>query len=92
MKNWQLRWFVLKTDQLYFYKDEDETKPQVSFISTLIIDPKPENTCIFFFTLHILMPKERSVQRLLVVKEKVIYEIYLCIYEKQSTISNFLVA
>lgn len=29
MKNWQLRWFVLKTDQLYFYKDEEETKPQV---------------------------------------------------------------
>ncbi|XP_056616668.1 rho GTPase-activating protein 22 isoform X1 [Triplophysa dalaica] len=28
MKNWQLRWFVLKTDQLYFYKDEEETKPQ----------------------------------------------------------------
>uniref|UniRef100_A0A8B9LI60 Rho GTPase activating protein 22 n=1 Tax=Astyanax mexicanus TaxID=7994 RepID=A0A8B9LI60_ASTMX len=28
MKNWQLRWFVLRTDQLYFYKDEEETKPQ----------------------------------------------------------------
>ncbi|XP_052007258.1 rho GTPase-activating protein 22 isoform X2 [Xyrauchen texanus] len=28
MKNWQLRWFVLRTDRLYFYKDEDETKPQ----------------------------------------------------------------
>lgn len=31
MKNWQLRWFVLKTDQLYFYKDEEETKPQVQY-------------------------------------------------------------
>ena len=29
MKNWQLRWFVLRSDQLYFYKDEEETKPQV---------------------------------------------------------------
>ncbi|KAL4641071.1 rho GTPase-activating protein 22 isoform X2 [Arapaima gigas] len=28
MKNWQLRWFVLRADQLYFYKDEEETKPQ----------------------------------------------------------------
>ncbi|XP_031699493.1 rho GTPase-activating protein 22 [Anarrhichthys ocellatus] len=28
MKNWQLRWFVLRSDQLFFYKDEDETKPQ----------------------------------------------------------------
>ncbi|KAG5831691.1 hypothetical protein ANANG_G00306430 [Anguilla anguilla] len=28
MKNWQLRWFVLRPDQLYFYKDEEETKPQ----------------------------------------------------------------
>ncbi|MFT7807363.1 rho GTPase-activating protein 22-like isoform X2 [Arapaima gigas] len=30
MKNWQLRWFVLRADQLYFYKDEEETKPQGS--------------------------------------------------------------
>ncbi|KAJ8264492.1 hypothetical protein GJAV_G00149780 [Gymnothorax javanicus] len=29
MRNWQLRWFVLRSDQLYFYKDEEETKPQV---------------------------------------------------------------
>uniref|UniRef100_A0A3Q2PR03 Rho GTPase activating protein 22 n=1 Tax=Fundulus heteroclitus TaxID=8078 RepID=A0A3Q2PR03_FUNHE len=28
MKNWQLRWFVLRSDHLYFYKDEEETKPQ----------------------------------------------------------------
>ncbi|XP_056627365.1 rho GTPase-activating protein 22 isoform X2 [Triplophysa dalaica] len=28
MKNWQLRWFVLCADHLYFYKDEEETKPQ----------------------------------------------------------------
>ena len=29
MKNWQLRWFVLRVDALYFYKDQDETKAQV---------------------------------------------------------------
>ncbi|NWS51834.1 RHG22 protein, partial [Chunga burmeisteri] len=28
MKNWQQRWFVLRGDQLFYYKDEDETKPQ----------------------------------------------------------------
>ncbi|XP_061666959.1 rho GTPase-activating protein 22 isoform X1 [Syngnathoides biaculeatus] len=28
MKNWQLRWFVLRSDQLDFYKDEEESKPQ----------------------------------------------------------------
>ncbi|XP_072312566.1 rho GTPase-activating protein 22 isoform X2 [Eucyclogobius newberryi] len=28
MKNWQLRWFVLRADHLYFFKDEEETKPQ----------------------------------------------------------------
>ncbi|XP_043086895.1 rho GTPase-activating protein 22 [Puntigrus tetrazona] len=28
MKNWQLRWFVLRAEHLYFYKDEEETKPQ----------------------------------------------------------------
>lgn len=30
MKNWQLRWFVLRTEALYFYKDQDETKAQVT--------------------------------------------------------------
>ncbi|XP_029465488.1 rho GTPase-activating protein 22 isoform X2 [Rhinatrema bivittatum] len=28
MKNWQQRWFVLRGDQLYYYKDEDESRPQ----------------------------------------------------------------
>ncbi|XP_066205501.1 rho GTPase-activating protein 22 isoform X3 [Saccopteryx leptura] len=28
MKNWQQRWFVLCGDQLLYYKDKDETKPQ----------------------------------------------------------------
>lgn len=29
MKNWQQRWFVLRGDQLFYYKDKDESKPQV---------------------------------------------------------------
>lgn len=33
MKNWQLRWFVLRTEALYFYKDQDETKAQVTPVS-----------------------------------------------------------
>ncbi|XP_030654048.1 rho GTPase-activating protein 22 isoform X8 [Nomascus leucogenys] len=28
MKNWQQRWFVLRGDQLFYYKDKDEIKPQ----------------------------------------------------------------
>uniref|UniRef100_A0A669E893 Rho GTPase activating protein 22 n=1 Tax=Oreochromis niloticus TaxID=8128 RepID=A0A669E893_ORENI len=28
MKNWQLRWFVLRSEALYFYKDQDESKAQ----------------------------------------------------------------
>ncbi|KAJ3610110.1 hypothetical protein NHX12_022204 [Muraenolepis orangiensis] len=28
MKNWQLRWFVLRPEALYFYKDQDEAKAQ----------------------------------------------------------------
>ncbi|KAF6107494.1 Rho GTPase activating protein 22 [Phyllostomus discolor] len=32
MKNWQQCWFVLHWDQLFYYKDKDETKPQ-GFIS-----------------------------------------------------------
>ncbi|NWW73201.1 RHG22 protein, partial [Climacteris rufus] len=34
MKNWQQRWFVLRGDQLFYYKDEEETKPQRGFSST----------------------------------------------------------
>ncbi|XP_075790765.1 rho GTPase-activating protein 22 isoform X8 [Pelodiscus sinensis] len=30
MKNWQQRWFVLRGDQLFYYKDEEETKPQAA--------------------------------------------------------------
>ncbi|XP_016381871.1 rho GTPase-activating protein 24-like [Sinocyclocheilus rhinocerous] len=26
VKTWHTRWFVLRGDQLYYYKDEDETK------------------------------------------------------------------
>ncbi|NWV10951.1 RHG25 protein, partial [Ptilonorhynchus violaceus] len=29
VKNWQHRYFVLKGQQLYYYKDEDDAKPQV---------------------------------------------------------------
>lgn len=35
MKNWQQRWFVLRGDQLLYYKDEDEAKPQVRNPSAL---------------------------------------------------------
>ncbi|XP_037127587.1 rho GTPase-activating protein 22 isoform X1 [Syngnathus acus] len=28
MKNWQLRWFVLKAEALYFYKDQNESREQ----------------------------------------------------------------
>ncbi|XP_019479619.1 PREDICTED: rho GTPase-activating protein 24-like [Hipposideros armiger] len=27
VKTWHTRWFVLKGDQLYYFKDEEETKP-----------------------------------------------------------------
>ncbi|NXK50065.1 RHG25 protein, partial [Chauna torquata] len=31
VKNWQQRYFVLKGQQLYYYKDEDDVKPQVGW-------------------------------------------------------------
>ncbi|KAL6078284.1 hypothetical protein STEG23_006541, partial [Scotinomys teguina] len=34
VKTWHTRWFVLKGDQLYYYKDEDETKPLASSASS----------------------------------------------------------
>lgn len=29
VKTWHSRWFVLRGDQLHYYKDEEETKPLV---------------------------------------------------------------
>ncbi|NXY41407.1 RHG22 protein, partial [Ceuthmochares aereus] len=34
MKNWQQRWFVLRGDHLFYYKDEEETKPQHWLLSS----------------------------------------------------------
>ncbi|GCC28582.1 hypothetical protein chiPu_0007013 [Chiloscyllium punctatum] len=36
MKNWQQRWFVLRGEQLYYYKDEEENKPQVMHKGVII--------------------------------------------------------
>uniref|UniRef100_A0ACB8E9H2 Rho GTPase activating protein 24 n=1 Tax=Sphaerodactylus townsendi TaxID=933632 RepID=A0ACB8E9H2_9SAUR len=30
VKTWHTRWFVLKGEQLYYFKDEDETKPLIN--------------------------------------------------------------
>ncbi|XP_010852717.1 PREDICTED: rho GTPase-activating protein 22 isoform X4 [Bison bison bison] len=47
MKGWQQRWFVLRGDQLFYYKDKDETKPQgfISLQGTQVTEllPGPED-------------------------------------------------
>ncbi|XP_023443549.2 rho GTPase-activating protein 22 isoform X3 [Dasypus novemcinctus] len=47
MKNWQQRWFVLRGDQLFYYKDKEETKPQgfISLRGTQVTEllPGPED-------------------------------------------------
>ncbi|XP_076980780.1 rho GTPase-activating protein 22 [Tamandua tetradactyla] len=47
MKNWQQRWFVLRGDQLFYYKDKEETKPQgfISLQGTQVTEllPGPED-------------------------------------------------
>nr|XP_048277184.1 rho GTPase-activating protein 22 isoform X3 [Myodes glareolus] len=47
MKNWQQRWFVLRGDQLFYYKDKDESKPQgfISLQGTQVTEllPDPED-------------------------------------------------
>ncbi|XP_073857709.1 rho GTPase-activating protein 22 isoform X23 [Macaca fascicularis] len=47
MKNWQQRWFVLRGDQLFYYKDKDEIKPQgfISLQGTQVTElpPGPED-------------------------------------------------
>ncbi|XP_007233632.3 rho GTPase-activating protein 22 isoform X1 [Astyanax mexicanus] len=53
MKNWQLRWFVLRSDYLYFYKDEEETKPQGciplkgSQVNELTVNPEEAGRHLF---------------------------------------------
>lgn len=52
MKNWQLRWFVLRSDQLFFYKDEEETKPQVFELSGPMSRPRSSHcslACVITF-------------------------------------------
>ncbi|XP_012889174.1 PREDICTED: rho GTPase-activating protein 22-like [Dipodomys ordii] len=47
MKNWQQRWFVLRGDHLFYYKDKDEAKPQgfISLQGTQVTEflPDPED-------------------------------------------------
>ncbi|NXJ79177.1 RHG22 protein, partial [Trogon melanurus] len=43
MKNWQQRWFVLRGDQLFYYKDEEETKPQVQLENCNQVNELPPN-------------------------------------------------
>nr|KAF6294102.1 Rho GTPase activating protein 22 [Pipistrellus kuhlii] len=47
MRNWQQRWFVLRGDQLFYYKDEAEAKPQghISLQGTQVAQrlPGPED-------------------------------------------------
>jgi len=58
MKNWQLRWFVLKTEALYFYKDQDETKAQVMLTTTT--KHKTVNCC------HLLSQEAALLLRVLI--------------------------
>ncbi|NXF65834.1 RHG25 protein, partial [Ciccaba nigrolineata] len=39
VKNWQQRYFVLKGQQLYYYKDEDDVKPQQRKLQECIFSP-----------------------------------------------------
>ncbi|NXQ26373.1 RHG22 protein, partial [Alaudala cheleensis] len=41
MKNWQQRWFVLRGDQLFYYKDEEETKPQIVTLAAVAVPISP---------------------------------------------------
>ncbi|XP_052468826.1 rho GTPase-activating protein 22 isoform X2 [Carassius gibelio] len=67
MKNWQLRWFVLRTDHLYFYKDEEETKPQGciplqgSQVNELTANPDEPGRHLFEIVPGCTAEKDRSV-------------------------------
>nr|XP_056706520.1 rho GTPase-activating protein 22 [Euleptes europaea] len=53
MKNWQQRWFVLRGDQLLYYKDEDEAKPQGFILlrgsQVREVPPNPEDPGKYLF-------------------------------------------
>ncbi|EOB05761.1 Rho GTPase-activating protein 24 [Anas platyrhynchos] len=47
VKTWHTRWFVLKGDQLYYFKDEDETKPlTITFESLAVSGERSPPTCV----------------------------------------------
>ncbi|NWW55132.1 RHG25 protein, partial [Pedionomus torquatus] len=48
VKNWQQRYFVLKGQQLYYYKDEDDVKPQRNVSFLLPSSPKMTLKCFLF--------------------------------------------
>ncbi|NXY16152.1 RHG25 protein, partial [Atrichornis clamosus] len=58
VKNWQQRYFVLKGQQLYYYKDEDDAKPQVGRGHTNL-PPLPSCSCSSFcsFLAHLQQGK-----------------------------------
>ncbi|XP_041943349.1 LOW QUALITY PROTEIN: rho GTPase-activating protein 22 [Alosa sapidissima] len=66
MKNWQLRWFVLRADALYFYKDQEETKPQgcialkASQVHELTANPEEPGKHLFEIIPGASGEKERS--------------------------------
>ncbi|NWV18175.1 RHG25 protein, partial [Origma solitaria] len=47
VKNWQHRYFVLKGQQLYYYKDEDDAKPQECVFSPAILSINGALMCVF---------------------------------------------
>ncbi|NWI86110.1 RHG25 protein, partial [Pitta sordida] len=49
VKNWQQRYFVLKGQQLYYYKDEDDAKPQVGRTRPTGLCCNPEEGGKFIF-------------------------------------------
>ncbi|XP_070926041.1 rho GTPase-activating protein 22 isoform X10 [Macaca nemestrina] len=71
MKNWQQRWFVLRGDQLFYYKDKDEIKPQgfISLQGTQVTElpPGPEDPGKHLFEIS---PDRDSLQEQLQVLEE----------------------
>ncbi|XP_030631120.1 rho GTPase-activating protein 22 [Chanos chanos] len=66
MKNWQLRWFVLRADYLYFYKDEEETKPQGCIplrgtqVNELTVNPEEPGRHLFEIVPGSTVEKDRA--------------------------------
>ncbi|NXJ07142.1 RHG22 protein, partial [Odontophorus gujanensis] len=91
VKNWQQRWFVLRGDQLFYYKDEEETKPQVRlliFFCFIILRTVGHIVCLLYGRFMFCLPGGAGDRE----KIPVNHEAFLLMANSQSEMEDWVKA